>query len=230
MQKSSQLSESLLIGIILAFAGGFMDAYSYVCRDYVFANAQTGNIVLMGINFAMGKFSIALKYLFPVASFVSGIALADVIKYNRKEKNNIHWRQITILIQSIILCYVAFLPTSNNLLANSLTSFACGIQVESFRKIWGNSIATTMCIGNLRNATQLIIDFIHTKNKVFLEKGLLFYGIIICFALGAVLGNVCVNIFNEKAIIFSVAFLLTAFFIMFINPKNDTAIKCNLTK
>ena len=46
--------------------------------------------------------------------------------------------------RAIVLAGVCFIPVSLNLLANSLTSLACGIQVESFRKIHGNGIATTM--------------------------------------------------------------------------------------
>ena len=36
------MSESLLIGALLAVSGGLMDAYSYLFRGQVFANAQTG--------------------------------------------------------------------------------------------------------------------------------------------------------------------------------------------
>ena len=47
MQRAKQISESIELGIILALAGGFMDVYSYIGRDHVFANAQTGNIVFL---------------------------------------------------------------------------------------------------------------------------------------------------------------------------------------
>ena len=39
--------EWLEIGILLCLAGGFMDAYTYVTRGGVFANAQTANLILM---------------------------------------------------------------------------------------------------------------------------------------------------------------------------------------
>ena len=52
MQRAKQISESIELGIILALAGGFMDVYSYIGRDHVFANAQTGNIVLFGLHLA----------------------------------------------------------------------------------------------------------------------------------------------------------------------------------
>ena len=50
MKHSLQMSETLRLGIILALSGGFMDAYSYLERGNVFANAQTGNLLLFGVN------------------------------------------------------------------------------------------------------------------------------------------------------------------------------------
>ena len=44
------MSESSFLTAILAIVGGFLDAYSYLMRGHVFANAQTGNIVLFGVN------------------------------------------------------------------------------------------------------------------------------------------------------------------------------------
>ena len=49
-RKEIQTSETLKLGILLALSGGFMDAYSYICRGGVFANAQTGNMLLLGVN------------------------------------------------------------------------------------------------------------------------------------------------------------------------------------
>ena len=56
MESSRQMSESVRIGIFLTMAGGFMDAYSYICRGKVFANAQTGNIVLLGQSLAEANY------------------------------------------------------------------------------------------------------------------------------------------------------------------------------
>ncbi len=51
-------------------------------------------------------------------------------------------------------------------------------------------MATTMCIGNLRMATQSICDYWFTKDKPAMEKGFLFFGIIAIFTIGAIMGNV----------------------------------------
>ena len=50
------IHESLLIGILLAIVGGFLDIYTYLLKGNVFANAQTGNIVLMGLKIAQSDF------------------------------------------------------------------------------------------------------------------------------------------------------------------------------
>lgn len=218
MKRSMQISESIELGIILAISGGFMDAYSYIGRGRVFANAQTGNMLLMGIYFSEGDFLNAINYLFPVLSFAIGIALADIVRM--REINKFHWRQISVLIEAVILAGVGFIPQSMNLLANSLTSLSCGIQVESFRKIHGNGIATTMCIGNLRSATQNFCYYLKNKDKSYREKAFIYYGIILCFILGAIIGNFFVKNFREKAIITCSFLLLVSFMLMFIDREH----------
>lgn len=219
MQQSKQMSESIRLGVIMAMAGGFMDAYSYICREKVFANAQTGNMLLLGINIAEGNGRMAVRYLCPVVAFTIGIVLAEMIRLKTKDENHFHWRQISVLFEMLILAAVAFIPQRYNLAANSLTSLVCGIQVESFRKIHGNGIATTMCIGNLRSATQNICEYWNTGNKEAAGRGALYYGIIFTFVLGAVFGNFFIKILGEKAILVCAGLLLPAFVMMFIEKE-----------
>ena len=46
-KKHFQMSDSMKVAVFIVLSGGFQDAYTYTCRDSVFANAQTGNIVLL---------------------------------------------------------------------------------------------------------------------------------------------------------------------------------------
>ena len=81
MTDTKQMSESIPIYMILALSGGCMDAYSYLNRGRVFANAQTGNMLLFGVNCADRNISDALRYLWPVLAFAAGIMLSDLIRY-----------------------------------------------------------------------------------------------------------------------------------------------------
>ena len=72
-ESDYQMSESFLVYVILATTGGFLDVYTYITRSQVFANAQTGNIVLLGLELAEGHIENALCYLAPILAFAAGI-------------------------------------------------------------------------------------------------------------------------------------------------------------
>lgn len=218
MKHTFQTSDSIILGSVLALSGGFMDAYSYIERGKVFANAQTGNMLLFGVNLAEGNYTATINYLFPVLAFTIGIFLADLI---RSSNSSLHWRQISVAFEALILVSVAFFPLSMNLPANALTSFACGIQVESFRKIHGKGIATTMCIGNLRSGTENLHHFLSTHKKQYLHNALLYFGIILIFILGAITGNFFIKIMGTKAILICSLLLLIAFLMMFFNKEDS---------
>lgn len=220
--SNKQMSESLKIGVILAITGGFLDAYTFLSRGKVFANAQTGNIVLLGTNLFQGEYKKALTYLIPVSSFIVGVFISEFIKLKFKNNEKIHWRQIIVFIEIFLLVLVAFMPQNLNNLANILVSFICAMQVESFRKINGISCATTMCTGNLRSGTELLFKYIKTKEPDLKEKCINYYGIDLLFILGAGLGALFTNAFKEKAVLFCCVTLFIGFIVMFI--KEDILI------
>ena len=49
--------ETFRVAAVLALVGGFLDIYTYLLRGGVFANAQTGNIVLLAANLAETNWS-----------------------------------------------------------------------------------------------------------------------------------------------------------------------------
>lgn len=220
--SNKQMSESLKIGVILALTGGFLDAYTFLARGKVFANAQTGNIVLLGTNLFQGEFKQALSYLVPIVAFIIGVFITEFIKLKFKDNEKLHWRQIIIFIEIFLLVLVAFMPQSLNNLANIIVSFICAIQVESFRKINGIACATTMCTGNLRSGTELLFKYIKTKEPDLKEKGINYYGIDLTFILGAGFGALFTNYFKEKAVLFCCITLFIGFIVMFI--KEDILI------
>lgn len=209
------MSETMLLAVLLTLAGGFQDAYSYNCRDKVFANAQTGNIVLLGQNLAQGNWEAAVRYLIPLGAFVLGVYVTEWVHYHYKEYEKIHWRQIVLAIEAGILIAVGFFPQSCNMFANGIMSFACAMQVNSFRKFRGIPCATTMCIGNMRSGTEYLCRYHLTKDPQLKRKSLHYYTIILIFAAGAAAGAMASIAFGERAIWFSAFFLLLGFLFMF---------------
>ena len=215
MGSKGQMSESAAVVAVLCISGGFQDAYTFNCRDGVFANAQTGNMVLMGQNFAMGNWQLGVRYLLPVLAFAVGIYAAEKIRRGFGQSRRIHWRQVVAMSEAFLLFGVGFLPQETNMLANMLVSFVCAMQVQSFRKLNGNSYATTMCIGNLRTATELWCSYRSTGDRGLRQKSLLYYGFIGIFIVGAAFGGVLAGICRERAIWISSLLLFAVFLMMF---------------
>ena len=208
------MSETFLLNGILAFSGGFQDAYTYNVRDEVFSNAQTGNVVLMSQHFLMGEWTKGLRYLFPILAFAFGVLIAEQIGHHYKYAKKLHWRQIILLFELILLFAVGFIPGRYNLLATMLVSFTCAMQVQTFRTVKGYGYASTMCIGNLRSGTESLSVYLREKQVGALKKAMHYYGIILIFAVGAGIGGVCSLAVGTKAIWVSSALLLVVFFLM----------------
>ena len=202
----TQTSESFRLSALLSFSGGLQDAYTYNVRDGVFANAQTGNVVLMSQNFMQGEWNKGLRYMLPLISFAAGIFLAERIESRFKTGSKIHWRQIILFIEIAMLLAVGF--------ANIMVSFSCAMQVQTFRKVHGYGYASTMCIGNLRSGTESLSQYFRTKEKGLLYKALHFFGIILIFAIGAGIGGVLSVRFGIGTIWISPAILLAVALMM----------------
>lgn len=220
-KKHGQMSEALSTGIFLTLSGGLQDAYTYFYRGKVFGNAQTGNLILMGHHFAMGEWAQGLRYLAPLFAFLCGIYAAESVRRRFKDKVRVHWRQLIVLLEIVLLFIVGFIPQDYNLLANGLVSFVCAMQVETFRKMNGNTYASTMCIGNLRSATEHVYTYLHTRSRQALHKSIQYYGVVLVFAAGAVIGSILTGVLGAKTIWVSCALLSVSFGIMFIKPGED---------
>lgn len=216
-----QMSESMVLAIFLTLAGGFQDAYSYNCRGKVFANAQTGNIVLLGQNLAQGNFTTAVHYLLPLAAFLAGVYVTGWVQHFYKYHERIHWRQIVVAIEVVLLIVVGFLPQSWNTPANMMMSFACAMQVNSFRKFGGLPCATTMCIGNMRSATDLLSQYHITKDPELKMKSMKYYFVILIFAVGAAVGAMLSIWLGEQAIWISAGLLFIGFVMMFVKEEEE---------
>ncbi len=211
---SKQTSESFLLSAVISLSGGFQDAYTYNLRDKVFANAQTGNVVLMSQHFMSGEWMQGLRYLIPILAFGLGIVIAEQISFYYRRGKKLHWRQLVILLEILVLSLVAFIPENHNMLANVLVSLACAMQVQSFRKVNGYPYASTMCIGNLRSGTESFSVFLRNRENGALIKSLHYFGIIFVFAVGAGIGGVVSLALGYRCILISSAILLVAFIMM----------------
>lgn len=223
-QVKRPMSQSYIVGLMLAFAGGYLDVYTYVCRGGVFANAQTGNMVLLAINAAEHDLGKVIQYLLPILAFMLGILITEFVKSRYRYSTAIHWRQIVIAMEFLVLGVIAFVPSgTQDDLVNIAVSFVCSMQVESFRKFEGKSAyATTMCTGNLRSATEHLFLSGLNKNREERNTSLKYYGIIAIFIVGAFISMKLTQNIGEKSVLVASVMLFIVFLLMFI-PSEQTS-------
>ena len=221
--KRYQMSESLPVGLLLALAGGILDSYTYLNRGQVFATAETGNLVLLGIHLAQGELGRVLSCLFPILAFALGVLTTEGLR-RRLSSGRVHWRQPILAAECLVILVVSFLPQGDlDALANVLIAFTSAIQIESFRKFAGCGCATTMCTGNLRSGTERLYQFLRSGNPEQRRQAGQYYGIILCFILGAALGAWVSSLLAERAVLIACVLLLAAFLMMFWNMEDPCA-------
>ena len=209
-----QISEAFINSAVLAVSGGLMDAYTYNCRGGVFANAETGNIVILGQKLMEKDFNGALNYFLPICAFAFGIFAAENFRHRYKHLKKLHWRQYLLLAEMILLLVVGLLPEALNFTANIIVAFSAAVQVQTFRKVEGYVFASTMCTGNLRSGTEALSVYFCERQSGQLKKALEYYGIIIFFALGAGLGSLIAKACGIHTIWCSCLLLFISFALM----------------
>ena len=219
-ERSVQMSEAYSLGALLTGRGGVLGACTYFTRGGVFSNAQTGNLVLLAIRLAQGDLTALPRYLPPILSFALGIVVAELIRDHYRVSHSLHWRQAVVALEALILLVTAFLPQGPwDSAVNAAVSFVCAMQVEAFRKIRGNALATTMCTGNLRSGTELLYHGLRGRDATALKRSFQYYGIILCFLLGGALGVWATGVLAEQAILLCCGMLVIIFLAMFRAPQ-----------
>ena len=101
-----QMSDTFHAAVFVTLSGGFQDAYTYICRGQVFANAQTGNIVLLSAALLRGDWAVCLRYAIPLLSFVFavGAGLGSVLTARFAEKGI--WVSCLLLAVSFLMMFV----------------------------------------------------------------------------------------------------------------------------
>ncbi|MFZ4868948.1 MULTISPECIES: YoaK family protein [Enterococcus] len=152
--------ESLPVGVLLAMAGGFLDAYTYLFHGEVFASMQSGNVILLGINLSTGQFEQAFRYLPPICMFLVGIVVTNYLQHHFPTGGWIVWQNAALIFEAVGILVLGFFARSlPNVLVDSGLSFFAAIQYAAYRRLAGMPYATTMTTGNLRS----LADYLYLR-------------------------------------------------------------------
>ncbi len=209
-ESRAAIHERTAVALSLAALGGYLDAYTYVLKNGVFANAQTGNVVLLAISALSWNLATIGRYAFPILFFSAGILISELFK----AQETAHPRRIELVLslESAILLAIGFF---GNKLPDSATtcsiSFLAALQVSTFNRLNGSAIATTMITGNLRSSMECLYRFIRHGQG---EDGRRFAGyalVIGTFAAGASVGAYASKALGDGAIFCSLLFIGIAY-------------------
>lgn len=203
-----KISETLLTGILLTVVGGFLDAYTYLVRGGVFANGQTGNLVLLGIRLAERDFRQASYYVFPILAFLLGVFLTESIRRHISDGGFIKWRHIILALEILLLTVCFFLPADRtDRVVNVTISFICALQTQAFRSLRGLSYISVMCTGNLRSGVQELCNYRTSRERRHLVNSRRYFVIVLSFVAGASAGALLTESFGHFSLIFPVTLL-----------------------
>ncbi|MDP4145872.1 MAG: YoaK family protein [Bacillota bacterium] len=190
IQLPSITSESMILGILLTLVGGFLDAYTFIGRGGVFANAQTGNMVLVAIEAFKGNWNQVLLQSLPVLAFMAGVIVSEAMKKNNFSFFISNSKGTILALEIVILFIVGFIPyTISNAFVTITIAFVTSLQYCSFKKLADSPYATTMCTGNLRSASQAAYAAITKKDREAAKEAVALFTVIFAFIIGAFLGG-----------------------------------------
>jgi uncharacterized membrane protein YoaK (UPF0700 family) len=207
-----QPSQRMRVAYILTLVGGYLDAYTYFERGGVFANAQTGNIVKLGIAIANGARDSYLSYLLPICAFALGLIVALTIERELGRRGVRLIRRTVLALEAAGLAAVGLMPLGEDWdrLACCVVGFLVAMQYETFTTFRGDAIVTTMSTGNLRKMIDALFVGIVERDSDKLLHAATYLSIICTFALGAVVGTRFCDLLGRAAVVPAIALLLLA--------------------
>ena len=183
-------SNSAILGMLLAVVGGFLDAYTFISRDGVFANAQSGNLVLFAVKVVNQEWDRAILFLAPILAFILGVLISEVVKKPRIRELLYSYRRSILILECIILFFVGALPENvPNIVVIVCISFVSSLQISTFNKVENWAYNSTMTTGNLRTAVQAAYALFIEKNLEAKKQFKDFSLIIFSFLFGALAGS-----------------------------------------
>ncbi len=189
---------------ILICIAGYFGAYTYVLRGNIFCNAQTGNIVLMGIAFGSGKYGEGIYYLIPISAYLLGAFISEILPNPIKHALSIRWDTVLIIIEIIVVIILGFLPESAPVQISQIAiNFIASMQYNTFRQAEGMPMATTFATNHIRQIGVGLAKEVHhrhSSNKKHREKLFQHSKMLCCFIFGAMIGASFCHLFLGKAI------------------------------
>jgi uncharacterized membrane protein YoaK (UPF0700 family) len=179
---SLRRDETVPISLMLAFVGGYLDAYTWIIHG-VMANAQTANLVLLWVHGSGGNWDDALHFVPPILAFAVGILLVSWLRGVVGRRTS----AISTLLEILLLVTIGVLHNRLPDLAGTLgISFVAAMQTAVFTKVDGVAYSSVMITGNMRQAIEGL--YMALSGGGPLRRSGIFAALCVAFGVGAAVG------------------------------------------
>ena len=204
LQQDYLECEKLWIFALLMAVGGYLGAFTYVLRGGVFCNAQTGNLVLLGIALGEKNWGRALYLILPISAYFLGALVSETIAGRIRKRYSIRWDTLFIIIEMGAIVILGLIPEHAPYQITQVTiNFICSMQYNTFRQAQGIPMATTFCTNHLRQFAIAVAKYSKHRDHPQFVRMLSHLLMLAVFVVGvAVSTNLC-HIFLGKAIFFA---------------------------
>lgn len=199
---------------LLSLSGGFLDAVVYLLHGHVFANAMTGNLILLGVAILSHQHGEILHHVTPLAAFAAGVLVGKwLLQFHRAAS-----LQFTLALQVVVLVAVGALsPHLSSDLLVALVAFTGAMQITTIRRADNVAFNTTFMTGNLRSVFEGAFNALlptGVSDRATRNDGLKQFGVVgltcASFFTGAILGSAAIPVFGNHSFFLSALLLLAA--------------------
>jgi uncharacterized membrane protein YoaK (UPF0700 family) len=215
----TNLGLSVVAASVLTAAAGSMDAWVYMDHGHVFANAQTGNVVMFGIHVADGDFTSAARHVPPIMAFILGLVSSSLAGKWLK-KAGLNSRNVRLTVECVILAALALI--AGRLPDGAVTAcvgFTAAVQITSFSHIGDVTFNTGMTTGNLFGAfsaaSEVLYEPVSKKDRT---RAVALGSMCVAFAAGAVLGGFFTLHFGDQTLFVTAGMVGLATLLMWRTP------------
>ncbi len=217
------LCEQNWVFYTLMMVAGFWGSFTYLLRGNVFCNAQTGNVVLLGMAIGSGEVNQAVYYLIPISAYLAGAIISEILPNPVKNNLKIRWDTLLIGIEALVVIALGFIPESAPVQISQIAiNFIASMQFTTFRQAQGTPMATTFATNHIRQIGIAIAKEIRHRSKadkshrIKLKKHVL---MLLCFLTGAVAGTAFCRVMEGRAIWITAIPLAVLFVMMLYDDK-----------
>ena len=175
--------EAMEIALLLAFCGGYFDAFTWVVHG-VMANTQTANIVFLWVYGTAENWDRAIHFILPMVAFVLGVVVASLVRRAFQERAS----TITALTIIVLLIIVQLIHIRQASLANVFgIAFIAAMQASIFTVVEGAAYTSIMATGNLRLAVEGTVGVLSGRRDL-VRRSYIYAALCIVFGIGAAIG------------------------------------------